>query len=122
MQNGARRRRSLPFQLLVAILTVMAATALTIAVKEFAPQFTYGIYYAAVVIAAFYVGIEAGIVTAIISGPVGNYLFVEPAGRLLTTPAELLHMITFWAICGVICALIYVSRRNEDRLRARALY
>jgi PAS domain S-box-containing protein len=119
MQNGVRRRRSLPLQFLVAILVVIAATGLTAVVKGAASQFTYGIYYAAVVVTAFYVGIEAGIVTTLISGMVGNYLFVHPIGVFLATPGEVLHMATFWVICGAICALIYLWQRDEGRLRER---
>ncbi len=48
MQNGAWPRRSLPFQVLAAILLVAVATAVTALLKQFAPQFTFGIYYAAV--------------------------------------------------------------------------
>ena len=66
MQNGAWPRRSLPFQVLAAILMVAAATALTTVLKLFAPQFTFGIYYAAVVIIAYYVGIRAGVLTALV--------------------------------------------------------
>jgi PAS domain S-box-containing protein len=119
MQNGVRRRRSLPLQFLVAILVVIVATGLTAIVKGAASQFTYGIYYAAVVATAFYVGIEAGIATTLLSGMVGNYLFVHPLGIFLATSGDVWHMATFWAICGVICALIYLWQRNEGRLRER---
>ena len=119
MQNGARPRRSLPFQVLAAILMVAAATALTAVLKLFAPQFTFGIYYAAVVLAAFYVGLRAGVLTALLAGPIGNFLFVQGAQGLLSTPGEVLQLATYWAVCAVICGLIHISRRNEDRLRER---
>ncbi len=119
MQNGAWPRRSLPFQVLAAILMVAAATAFTTVLKLFAPQFTFGIYYAAVIIAAYYVGIRAGVLTAFVAGLIGNFLFVHGGQGLLATPGEVLQLATFWAVCAVICGLIYMSRRNEQRLRDR---
>ncbi len=119
MQNGLRPRRSLPFQVLAAVLMVAAATAFTAALRLFAPQFAFGIYYAAVVIAAFYAGVRAGVLTALLAGLVANFLFVEAGPGFLAAPGDVLQLVTFWAICGVICTLIYKSRRNEDRLRER---
>ena len=119
MHNGAWPRRSLPLQVLAAILMVAAATALTAVLKLFAPQFTFGIYYAAVVIAAYYVGIRSGILTALVAGLIGDFLFVQGGQGLLSTPGEVLQLATFWAVCAVICGLIYMSRRNEERLRER---
>ena len=119
MQNGAWPRRSLPFQVLAAILMVAAATAVTAVLKQYAPQFTFGIYYAAVVLTAYYIGIRAGALTALVAGLVGNSLFVHAGQGLLSTPGEVLQLVTFWAVCAVICALIYMSRRNENRLRER---
>ena len=119
MQNGAWPRRSLPFQVLAAILMVAAATAVTAVLKQYAPQFSFGIYYAAVVLAAYYIGIRAGVLTALVAGLVGNFLFVHAQWGLPATLAEVLQLVTFWAICAIVCALIYMSRRNEHRLRER---
>ena len=112
MQYGAWPRRSLPLQVLAVILMVAAATALTAVLKQLAPQFTFGIYYAAVVIIAFYVGVGAGVLTALVAGPIGNFLFVQGGQGFLATPGEALQLVTFWAVCAVICALIYKSRRS----------
>jgi len=131
MPNGSASNRSAsrrlrwqgphtwPIQLAVALLLVTIATALTLWVSPLTPQFTYGFFFAAVLLATLYSGLGAGVFSTLLGMLLGDYFIVRPAGRVLSTPEEWLHAFSFAIVAGLICFLIYQRTKSEDRLRER---
>jgi PAS domain S-box-containing protein len=118
-QTLLRKPHSWPIQLLIALVFVGAATLLTLWVRPSAPQFTYGFYYAAVLLATLYSGLGAGIIAIVLGMLAGDYFLVLPVGRALSTSEELLHALSFVVIAALICALIYLLTRSAAKLRER---
>lgn len=119
-QAGSQRKtHPWPLQVLVAVALCVAATALTLWVTPSAPQFTYGFFYSAVLLAALYSGWGAGVIAIALSVLLGDYFFVRPVGSMLATPEEFVHALNFVAVGSLICALIYLHTKSENKLRER---
>jgi PAS domain S-box-containing protein len=119
-----RRRaehRKLPAsrQILLALLALTVATVVSALVDPVASQFSYGLYYIAVVVSALYGGLGAGLLATALAGPLGNFLFVDPLGQLLATPGEWVHMLIFFVVGTLITTLIHLGQRDAQRLRER---
>ena len=117
--GGWQRPHPWPLQLALSVGLAAVATLLTMWVWPYAPQFTYGFYYAAVLLVTLYSGLGAGILTTVLSVLLGDYFFVRPPGHVLSTPEEILHALTFVLISGLICTLAYLRTRSEAKLRDR---
>lgn len=114
-----REPHSWLMQLGMSLVLVLLATLLTRLVAPLAPQFAFGFYYAAVFIAILYSGLGAATLTILFSAVAGDYFFVLPQFRVLSTLAEGLHTLNFVAIASLICGLAYLRTRSEAKLRDR---
>ncbi len=99
----------------VAIAAVLAATAVRLAfLQPLGTRSTFITFYPAVMLAALYGGLRAGVLTTILSAGVAAYFWMEPTGQLaIASPADCLALGIFLASGSLI------SWITEGMLRAR---
>ncbi|MGA3113692.1 MAG: PAS domain S-box protein [Syntrophobacteraceae bacterium] len=77
---------------------------------------TFLTFYPAVVVAALYGGISAGLVATIVSAALADYFWVEPVGQFsIANSADLLSMIVFLASGALISCLAEAAYRAQAR-------
>ena len=111
---------SLRYSLAVGI--VAAATLLRLLVDPILhEQIPYFIYVASVVIATWFCGIDAGILSTILAGFVGNYLFVPPRYEVIPDGADWAAMSMFSIVAFGLVWLVGRWRAAERDLQRQAL-
>lgn len=104
--------------LALAIGTFAVALVLRMAVDDWLPQgFPYLTFFPAVIITAFFGGVGAGALCAVLCGLAAWYWFIPPAGFALTG-ASALALGFYVFIVTVDIGLIYLMHRAMERLRA----
>ena len=98
----------------VAAAAVLAAVALTLALRadiRFAP---FVFFYAGIVVAAAYCGIAGGAVATIVGLVVVDYYFIPPTGVLgLSTTSDIVSVAAFVGVAIIITGLAAWSRRGR---------
>jgi signal transduction histidine kinase/CheY-like chemotaxis protein len=110
-----------PARYLLALGFVAGATLLRFVVDPLIhDQIPYFIYVASVVIATWFCGVEAGILSTVVAAFVGNYFFVPPRYEFLPSAADLAAMTMFAVVaCGLVW-LVGRWREAEQTLRRHA--
>ena len=88
----------------VAIAAVLAVAALRLAFfQELGAKDSFATFYLAVICAALYGGMRAGLLATALSAIVADYFWVEPNGRFgITGPSDWLALAVFLAGCTMI--------------------
>ncbi|MGA9134933.1 MAG: DUF4118 domain-containing protein, partial [Candidatus Sulfotelmatobacter sp.] len=102
----------------VAIAIVIAATAvrftLSPALGMSSPFLTF---YPAVILAALYGGLRAGLLTTVLSALVVDYFWMEPVGQFaIESPTDWLTLLLFLLACTMICFVIEAMHKARARL------
>lgn len=112
------RRRPLAFELGFGAACFAAALYLRFAVDEsLPPGFPFLTFFPAVLLAAVFASVRAGVVVAVFSGLSAWYFFVAPAYSLTLNPASATAMAFFTLIIGTELFLISAMKMALRRLR-----
>jgi signal transduction histidine kinase len=103
----------------VAVISILVAWALRFALDPvLGDHASFGIFFLAVAVAAWFGGAWPAIATASVSCLVGNYFFTHPQGSFaISTHEELYSMLLFLAVSAIIGVLSETSLRALDRAR-----
>jgi len=113
------RRRLARYLLAVAI--VAAATLLRALVDPFIhDQIPYFIYVASVVVATWFCGRDAGVLSTILAAFAGNYMFVSPRYQFVPHGEDWIAMSLFSAVAGGLVWLVGRWRAAERVLHGQA--
>jgi two-component system sensor histidine kinase KdpD len=117
--------RSTPTGLLVAVLSVAAATLLVYPLKEVAPAASAGMVYLLPVLAvSIFWDRWIGLFTAILSALAFNLFHIQPTGTLsVNAPENLVALLIFLLVAAITSGLAEVSRaraREADQRRLEA--
>jgi PAS domain S-box-containing protein len=116
MNQGAR---SQIWRYGLAVLSVVAAAAITQLLYSAAIPLPFAFFYAAVVVSAYYGGHRPGLLSIIISIPVADYLFLDPRYSWSHNADAFLRLGVFVAVALLIWMLTEKRRRAEGELRRR---
>ena len=107
--------------LLVALLTIAAATALVYPLKESAPPVALGVVYLlGVLLVASLWGLWVGIACGVGSALAFNFFHIAPTGDLTVADAEhLVAIVVFFAAATVASTLAGRARRRADAAEQR---
>ena len=106
----------------LAVGIVAAASLLRLLVDPILhEQIPYFIYVASVVIATWFCGIDAGILSTILAAFVGNYLFVPPRFEVIPDGADWAAMSMFAIVAFGLVWLVGRWRAAERDLQRQAL-
>ena len=108
------------YRYFVAVVAVIAATALRLAfLSSLTTQSPFLTFYPAVVLAALYGGLRAGLLTTVLSVLVVDYFWLEPAGMFsIGQPSDWVTAAVFSASCILIA--IVTEALHSARTRASA--
>ena len=114
------KSRPEPYQYGVAIAIVIAATAVRFALAPAlgttAPFLTF---YSAVILAALYGGLRAGLLATVLSTLIGDYFWIEPLGQFTTgSPADWANLLFFLLACTMISFIVEATHRARARAAA----
>jgi signal transduction histidine kinase/ActR/RegA family two-component response regulator len=84
-------------------------------------QIPYFIYVASVVVATWVCGIGGGLLSALLSGFVGNYLFVPPRYEVVPHGEDWLAMSLFWVVAVGLVWLVGRWKNAERVLQSQAV-
>lgn len=107
-----------PWLRYVTALGIVAAAAAVRAVflEPLGNRIAYVTFYPAVMIAALYCGLSAGILATVASALIASYFWIDPVKQLLVRdPADWLGVVVFIISCTIISCLSEVMRRSQLR-------
>ncbi len=106
-------------QHVVAVILVLAATVLRLAfLQSLGMGFVFITFYPAVILAALYGGLRAGVLATLLSGAVADYFWIEPAGSLgIVRPIDWVAMAVFVTNCILLSSVAEKLRQSNERLR-----
>jgi PAS domain S-box-containing protein len=104
---------------IVAILLVLAATLLRLRLLQgLGMGFAFITFYPAVMLAALYGGLRAGMLATLLSAATADYFFMEPVGSLLMVRSvDWVAMAVFVTSCALMSGVAEKLRQSNDRLR-----
>ena len=102
----------------VAIAIVVAATAVRFALS---PALGTGVpfltFYPAVILAALYGGLRAGLLATVLSALIVDYFWIEPLGQFtIGSPADWVSLLFFLLSCTMISFIVDAMRKARARL------
>ena len=103
----------------VAILLVFVALLLRLGLLQgLGMGFAFITFYPAVILAALYGGLPAGMLAALLSAAAADYFFMEPVGSLLIARSiDWVAMAVFVTSCTLMSWVAEKLRQSNDRLR-----
>ena len=118
--SGARGRRKLRY--LVAIVFVAAATVVRLGfLQALGTRATFVTFYPAVMLAALYGDLPAGLLATVLSAGLAAYFWIEPAGLAIQDPGDWLAMAIFLGSGTMISAVTEAMHRAQARAREAEL-
>jgi hypothetical protein len=110
-------RRSATFTLLImaygfALIATVCATLVSLLFPSFFATNPFTPFYLAAVLAAWYGGLGAGLVSVFISALAADIVSLPPRGHVAFHATDLLHMLLFIAVASIITTLIATARRR----------
>ena len=105
------------YRYLVAIMAVLVAAVLQLLLlKELGASFPLSLFYPAVLLAALYGGLGAGLLATVLSAVMANLLWIEPLGQLnFSDPVDQLRLGFFLLICMMISFITEAMHRARTR-------
>jgi K+-sensing histidine kinase KdpD len=101
----------------IAILCVAAALVATLSLQRLFPYPFVFLFFAAVMISAWFGGGTAGLLAIFLSTLAVDYFFVPPYHSFAITPTDIAYFIAF-IICSAVASLVSSSKKkSEDALR-----
>jgi two-component system, OmpR family, sensor histidine kinase KdpD len=111
----ARRRPHPLIAILLAIVATALATALVYPLKEAAPVVSLGVVYLlAVLVVSMYVGLAAGLLTAVLSAVAFNFFHLPPLYRLTVVESD------YWVALAAFVIVAALASRVADVARSIA--
>ena len=103
----------------VAVILVLAATVLRLAfLQSLGMGFVFITFYPAVMLAALYGGLRAGVLATLLSGAVADYFWIDPAGSLgIVRSIDWVAMAVFATNCILLSWVAEKLRQSNERLR-----
>jgi PAS domain S-box-containing protein len=111
-------RQSPLFGYIVAILAIVAATALRYALEPLvgSTRIPFGTYYAAVTTVAFFSNLGAALFATVAAALLGNFLFVEPRMQFSLASAPDQAALALFLLTGTLVSVL-ADRLHKARLR-----
>ena len=117
--SAAADRRGRPGWLLAAIVIVAAATLIRLtALQALGLRNVYLTFFPAVVLAALYGGLRAGVLATVLSALVADYFWIEPRGFGVASAADWLGLTVFLVGGIMIAGVTEAMHRAQARARA----
>jgi len=113
---GGLGRRKLRYLAAVAVVAVAALVRLGF-LQVLGTRATYVTFYPAVMLAALYGGLSAGLLATILSAGCAAYFWIEPAGLAIQDPADWLALAIFLVGGTMISAVTEAMHRAQARAR-----
>jgi PAS domain S-box-containing protein len=118
--SGARERRKLRY--LAAVVLVAAAALVRLGfLQALGTRATYVTFYPAVMLAALYGGLPAGLLATVLSAGLAAYFWIEPPGLAIQDPGDWLAMAIFLGSGTMISAVTEAMHRAQARAREAEL-
>ena len=113
-------RIGVPYRFGVAIVLVIAAAAVRLVfLRTLETHSTFFVtFYPAVVLAAFYGGLQAGFLATVLSALLTNYFWMEPVGPFgIGDPFDWSTLAAFLASCTIVSWIVDAMQRAQARIR-----
>ena len=106
---------------LLAVAGPLAALAIRFAIGDILHGFPFITFFPAVLLVAYLGGWRPGVMAAVVSAVLSSYYLIEPLNSFaLGGPSEIIGLIFFAVVSGIIIALIHVMSSARARLAAAA--
>ena len=103
----------------VALAITLAAAAVRLAfLPSLGMRATFVTFYPAVMLAALYGGLRAGLLATVLSALLADYFWIEPPGFTISDPADWLSIAVFLASCTMISWITEAMHRAQRRATA----
>jgi PAS domain S-box-containing protein len=114
------KRHITPGHYLVCILSVAAATGLTLSITALRDIHSLAFFLVAVVISAFYGGLYPAILAIVLSALCFDYFVAPPSGWGISSPQDRIRLLSFVAVAFFFSLLHGQREKAEDKLRSMA--